>query len=64
MPQPAACRTRSLAIKDLARYTGLFTTDRYPAGFMPWAGKTAIQVAEADWAGENKTPPRRHQRQE
>ena len=45
------------AIKDLARYTDLFTADRYPAGFMPWAGKTATQVAEADWAGENKTPP-------
>ena len=36
------------AIKDLARYTELFTADRYPAGFMPWAGKTATQVAEAD----------------
>ena len=45
------------AIKDLARYTELFTADRYPAGFMPWAGKTATQVAEADRAGENKTPP-------
>jgi hypothetical protein len=45
------------AIKDLARYTELFTADRYTAGFMPWAGKTATQVAEADWAGENKTPP-------
>ncbi len=45
------------AIKDLARYTELFTTDRYPAGFMPWAGKNATQVAEVDWAGENKTPP-------
>jgi hypothetical protein len=45
------------AIKDLARYTELFTTGRYPAGFMPWAGKTATQVAEAGWAGENKTPP-------
>jgi hypothetical protein len=45
------------AIKDLARYTELFTADRYPPGFMPWAGKTATQVAEADRAGENKTPP-------
>ena len=45
------------AIKDLAHYTELFTADRYQAGFMPWAGKTATQVAEADWAGENKTPP-------
>jgi hypothetical protein len=45
------------AIKDLARYTDLFTADRYRAGFMPWTGKNATQVAEADWAGENKTPP-------
>jgi hypothetical protein len=45
-----------MAVKDLARYTELFTADRYPAGFMPWAGKTASQVAEVDWTGENKTP--------
>src|SRR6266568_4029872 len=52
------------AIKDLACYTELFTADRYPAGFMPWAGKTATQAAEADWAGENKTPPVPRQRDE
>jgi hypothetical protein len=45
------------AIKDLARYTELFTAGCNPADFMPWAGKTTTQVAEADWADENKTPP-------
>ncbi|WP_236788035.1 hypothetical protein [Amycolatopsis sp. GM8] len=46
-----------LAVKDLARYTELFTTDHYPAGFMPWPGKTAAQVAELEQVGENATQP-------
>lgn len=46
-----------LTVKDLARYTELFTADHYPAGFMPWPGKTAARVAEFTSGGENKTPP-------
>jgi hypothetical protein len=46
-----------VTVKDLARYTELFIADRYPAGFMPWPGKTAAQVVGFKQTGENKTPP-------
>jgi hypothetical protein len=34
----SSLKSVTLAIKDLARYDELFSTDRYPQGFMPWAG--------------------------
>ncbi|HEY3690544.1 MAG TPA: hypothetical protein VGL46_09590 [Pseudonocardiaceae bacterium] len=43
-------------VKDLARYTGLFTADRYAAGFMPWKGKSAAAIAEYTRSPENTTP--------
>ncbi|PRX96240.1 hypothetical protein [Allonocardiopsis opalescens] len=46
-----------VVVKDLARYTEMFTADRYPTGFMPWSGTTASQVAGFKRGGENTTPP-------
>jgi integrase len=60
---PAAKLTTSLvtAIIDLAFYGELFSTDCYPPGWRPWAGKSAITVAGARPAGENKTQPVREE---
>lgn len=57
--KPAAKLTVSLVttITDLAFYGELFSTDRYAAGWRPWAGKAAIVVAAAEATGENKTQP-------
>ncbi|MFD6802568.1 integrase [Streptomyces cyaneofuscatus] len=41
----------------LALYSELLSTDRYPAAFAPWEGKTAAQVVGRDWAAQNRTPP-------
>lgn len=46
-----------VAIKGLACYGELFTTDCYPPGFMPWPAKTASTVAGYAKPGENTTPP-------
>jgi hypothetical protein len=54
---PSSLKSVTLAIKDLARYGELFTTDRYPPAFMPWAGKSATMVAGYVKPGENVTSP-------
>lgn len=58
-PGPAVKLTTSLVttIIDLAFYGELFSTDCYPPGWRPWAGKAAIIVSDARPAGENKTQP-------
>jgi hypothetical protein len=57
--EPITKLTTSLAttVIDLAFYGGLFSTDRYPAGWRPWAGRAATVVAAAKPPGENKTQP-------
>jgi hypothetical protein len=47
----------AVVIKDVARYGDLFTTDRYPDGFIPWNGKSLAEVSGYQRGGENVTQP-------
>jgi hypothetical protein len=49
-------RLTAAVIIELACYAELFTADRYPPGFLPWAGRSAYAVTGAKPAGHNTTP--------
>lgn len=44
------------ALRCFADYRALLSVDAYPAGFYPWPGHSAAQVAGARREGENRTP--------
>lgn len=49
--------TAVAVIKDIADYGALLTAERYPAGFMPWPGRSPGRVAGAPFRRTSVTPP-------
>ncbi|MFG1858465.1 hypothetical protein ACGFJT_42000 [Actinomadura geliboluensis] len=45
------------ALQGLAAHNDMYSTDRYPEGFIPWNGASAAKVVGYEPDGENKTPP-------
>lgn len=49
-------RVKVQSVQRPALYGELFSTDRYIPGFIPWAGKSANEVAGVKWTRMNSTP--------
>jgi hypothetical protein len=49
-------RLAAAVIIELALYRDLFTADRYPQCFIPWAGRSSSEVAGMRLSKQNKTP--------
>ncbi|WP_332757880.1 hypothetical protein [Streptomyces sp. MT206] len=55
-PEPESVTIAVRAIQVVALYAELLSTDAYPAGFIPWNGRTTAAVVGAKPRGENAVP--------